>query len=178
MINRFVKWGRKEYPLIFRLIGTLAAGVVFVILLPLLLLTLGPALDQTLAFTTPLLGIWPPIVGVIMMLVGAFFALWSISDQLVKAAGTPIPVMATQKLLITGPFKLCRNPMSFGTIMLYLGLGVTIFSPGTIAIVLVLSALLILYVKRIEEKELEIRFGEAYKTYRDSTPFLVPRFPR
>jgi protein-S-isoprenylcysteine O-methyltransferase Ste14 len=178
MIDRFVKWARKEYPLYFRLIGTLAAGVIFVILLPLLLLSLGPALDQTFNFTNPSPGIWPSIIGVVMMLVGAVFALWSIADQLVKAAGTPLPVMATQKLLITGPFKLCRNPMSFGTITMYLGLGVTIFSPGTVAIVIVLSALLILYIKRVEEKELQIRFGEAYRVYRESTPFLIPRFPR
>ncbi|MGD2058138.1 MAG: methyltransferase, partial [Anaerolineales bacterium] len=72
------------------------------------------------------------------------------------------------------PFKLCRNPMTFGTILLYLGIGIIAVSPGTLAIVLVLSGLLLLYIKRIEEVELEARFGEAYRVYKERTPFLVP----
>jgi protein-S-isoprenylcysteine O-methyltransferase Ste14 len=39
--------------------------------------------------------------------------------------------------------------------------------------------MLILYIKRIEERELGARFGEEYLTYKMVTPFLIPRiFPR
>jgi protein-S-isoprenylcysteine O-methyltransferase Ste14 len=65
--------------------------------------------------------------------------------------------------------------MSFGTILLYLGLSILIVSPGAAAIVIVLSSLLLTYIKRVEERELEARFGQAYRSYKEQTPFLIPR---
>jgi len=93
------------------------------------------------------------------------YAFWSIYDQLFRAQGTALPIMATQKLLVTGPFKQCRNPMSFGTMALYLGTSFAVGSVTAIGIALILSVLLILYLKMIEEKELEMRFGEAFLVY-------------
>ena len=37
-----------------------------------------------------------------------------------------------------------------------------------------LGALLLFYIKRVEEPELERRFGQAYRDYRERTPFLIP----
>jgi protein-S-isoprenylcysteine O-methyltransferase Ste14 len=121
------------------------------------------------------MSIWPVVIGLSLMAIGAFFALWSIADQLLRARGTPLPIMATQKLLVSGPFKLCRNPMSFGTMLLYFGLCTLLVSPGAFVIVIFLSLLLLVYIKLVEERELEARFGEAYCVYKQETPFLIPR---
>ncbi|MGD8865961.1 MAG: isoprenylcysteine carboxylmethyltransferase family protein, partial [Anaerolineales bacterium] len=145
------------------------------ILIPLFITVAGPALDRFLSISLSLVDPWVLVIGIFFMLVGGFFALWSIVDQLFKARGTPLPIMPTQELLISGPFKLCRNPMSFGTILLYLGLSILIVSPGAAAIVIVLSSLLLTYIKRVEERELEARFGQAYRSYKEQTPFLIPR---
>jgi len=83
--------------------------------------------------------------------------------------------MATQKLLISGPFKQCRNPMTLGTILLYLGVSIIAGSLSALVIVVLLMSLLMLYLKNIEEKELEIRFGEDYLKYKSKTPFIIPR---
>jgi hypothetical protein len=48
-----------------------------------------------------------------MVLIGWLFAMWSIGDQLTRGRGTPLPVMATQTLLIAGPFAYCRQPDEF-----------------------------------------------------------------
>lgn len=40
------------------------------------------------------------------------------------------------------------------------------------------AALLLLYLKRVEEKELAERFGEEYVAYRREVPFLIPKRPR
>jgi len=37
------------------------------------------------------------------------------------------------------------------------------------------TALIIAYVKLVEEKELEARFGEKYIRYKKKTPFLIPK---
>jgi protein-S-isoprenylcysteine O-methyltransferase Ste14 len=47
-----------------------------------------------------------------------------------------------------------------------------------VALVLVLGALLITYLKKVEEKELAERFGEQYLEYKERVPFIVPRMPR
>jgi len=35
---------------------------------------------------------------------------------------------------------------------------------------------ILIYIKLIEEKELEGRFGSEYAEYKKRTPFLIPRF--
>ncbi len=82
--------------------------------------------------------------------------------------------MATQTLLVTGPFAYYRNPMSFGTIVLYSGLAIWTGSWSAIALVTSFAAVLVAYLKNIEEKELEARFGQSYIDYKKITPFIIP----
>lgn len=70
------------------------------------------------------------------------------------------------------------NPMVLGTVAGYLGFGVWLGSVSGIALVLVSAAILLVYVKTFEEKELEARFGADYLEYKRTTPFLLPRIRR
>ncbi len=176
-MSRFSQWAKKEHPLTYRIAATLLAGTIFVGLIPLTILRLAPHLDARLALPTVTRGPITYVVGGALSAVGIFFALWSILAQLTRGRGTPLPMMATQELLTTGPFRLCRNPMSFGTLSFYLGLGLIRGTVAGIAIVVLLGTSLILYLKTIEERELLERFGDAYLTYRREVPFIVPRLP-
>jgi len=49
---------------------------------------------------------------------------------------------------------------------------------SAIALALMFAALLLLYVKVFEEKELEARFGADYLEYKRTTPFLRPRMTK
>jgi protein-S-isoprenylcysteine O-methyltransferase Ste14 len=40
--------------------------------------------------------------------------------------------------------------------------------------VLIFSVIILLYIRFIEEKELEIRFGDEYLAYKKRTPFIIP----
>ncbi len=97
-------------------------------------------------------------------------------SQLKIGKGTPAPNAPTEKLVITGPYKLMRNPIEFGAILYYFGLGTITFS-YTVGFVCFLLGLIIgsSYHKFIEEKELEQRFGEDYIKYKKNVPFLIPR---
>jgi len=86
--------------------------------------------------------------------------------------------MPTQELLTEGPFGYCRNPMTLGTILAYLGMAVAVRTIAGTVLVLSLGASLLAYLKRLEEKELAERFGEAYLAYKRETPFIIPRLPR
>lgn len=92
--------------------------------------------------------------------------------------GMPLPMIPTKRLVVVPPFTYCRNPMVLGTVIGYFGFGVCLGSISAIAIVLVFAALLLLYVKVLEEEELEARFGVAYLDYKRTTPFLLPRVPK
>jgi protein-S-isoprenylcysteine O-methyltransferase Ste14 len=175
-MSRFVQWAQKEHRLANRIAATLLAGLLFAVALPLVVVRLGPKLDRLLHLPTYRAGAGNFVTGGALVAMGLFFAIWSIIVQLVQGRGTPIPVMPTQELLTKGPFRCCRNPMSFGTIVAYLGLGVVAGTIGGVGIVLLLSALLILYLRRIEEGELAERFGEGYLAYKQAVPFIIPRF--
>ena len=117
------------------------------------------------------------IVGGLLLVLGFSLGFWSIITQLTRGRGTPLPVMPTQELLTEGPFSYCRNPMTLGTILAYLGIGV---AAGTIAgtvFVLGMAASLLVYLKRFEEGELAERFGEAYLIYKQEVPFIIPQPP-
>ncbi len=173
-MKQFTRWASREYALIPRVLATLLAGALFVYLIPSALINLVPRLDPLLHLLPLSFGILNLIVGGILVIVGLFFGMWSGGSQLFDARGTPLPVMATQNLLVSGPFRYCRNPMSFGTLCLYLGISVLAQSISSILIVCLFVSLLIVYIKKVEERELEARFGQAYLDYKAATSFIIP----
>lgn len=115
------------------------------------------------------------IIAGVLVSIGIFFLLWSIIAQRKIGRGTPMPLQATQKLIIQGPYSYCRNPLFFGLINFFIGISLMINSIGSLMMVVVFSVIVLLYVKLIEEKELKQRFGEAYQVYKRRTPFVIPR---
>lgn len=174
-MNLYTKWSRREYTLKQRLLALVPAFFLFVLILPYLFVIIIPRLDASLHFPDIHFGLINTLLGAVFLVIGVIYGFWSIYAQLTRASGTPLPVMPTQKLLINGPFKQCRNPMTFGTVMAYLGVGILVGSLSSILIVLILGSLLLIYIKRLEEKELEIRFGQDYVTYKKTTPLFIPR---
>lgn len=174
-MKRIIKWSEHEFSFNQRFFATLLAGVLFLFLIPLLLIRGLPPFDKTLGFPLFSFGIINFILGALLILVGATYALWSIISQLTRARGTPLPMMATQKLLIDGPFKQSRNPMGFGAISMYLGMAIVVGSLFSLIMVTLFLLLLILWIKKVEEKELEIRFGQDYVDYKKSTSFMIPK---
>jgi protein-S-isoprenylcysteine O-methyltransferase Ste14 len=158
------------------LIATLCAGILFALFIPAAIYKLGTRLDSLFHLRKISFGKAHLLLGGIFTVIGVFFAWWSIISQLTKARGTPIPLMPTQKLLINGPFRICRNPMTFGTILLYLGIGIFVESFSSIILVCLIAVLLLTYIRLVEERELELRFGQAYVEYKVCTPFIFPRF--
>lgn len=174
-MDRFKKWAGREYSFETRFLASVLAGFLFALLIPYLLARVAPGMDRRFGFPSIAYGLPSFLTGSLLIALGLVYAFWSIASQLLRARGTPLPMMATQKLLVSGPFRHCRNPMSFGTVLLYLGISIVVGSISAVIMVAAFSILLVAYLKGIEEKELEARFGEAYLNYKARTPFLVPR---
>jgi protein-S-isoprenylcysteine O-methyltransferase Ste14 len=150
---------------------------VFLGLLPFLVAGVGPRLDRRLGLPPLRIGRLNGIGGGLLAILGFCLGLWSIGTQSTRGRGTPLPVMPTRELLTEGPFRYCRNPMTLGTILAYLGVAVAARTVAGAAVVLSLAASLLVYLKRFEEHELAERFGEAYLAYKREVPLIIPRLP-
>ena len=175
-MSRYSKWAQREHSAARRTATTLLAGPVFLGLLPFLVAGVGPRLDRRLGLVSLRIGRVNRIVGGLLLVLGSSLGFWSIVTQLTRGRGTPLPVMPTQELLTGGPFRYCRNPMTLGTILAYLGIAVGVGTVAGSVLVLALGAALLVYLKRLEEGELAERFGEAYLAYKREVPFIIPRF--
>jgi len=177
-MSLYSKWAKKKQTEAGRILALLPAGVLFLYLLPLAIARGGASLDRGFGLPPIYFGAINHILGGLLMVVGFFFGFWSVYAQFTRASGTPLPMLPTQKLLIDGPFRYCRNPMTLGTVTAYLGIGVFAGTISGIGIVLLFGTLLGLYIKLLEEKELTERFGEAYLAYKRDVPFIIPRLPK
>lgn len=110
-----------------------------------------------------------------IIFVGVYFLLWTLKAQKEIGKGTPMPLMATQKLVIQAPYSFTRNPLVFGLINFYFGISIAIGSISSLVIILIFFILILIYIKFVEEKELAQRYGDDYLAYKEITPFLLPR---
>jgi protein-S-isoprenylcysteine O-methyltransferase Ste14 len=174
--ERFLQQAKREYSERQRLAALAVAAVFFIGVLPVSLVWAGGRLDQALGGPRLYFGPASLPAGLLLIAVAWPSALWSIYAQFTRGRGTPVPLMATQKLIIEPPYSYCRNPMAAGTIVAYLGVAVLAGSPGAALLVGVGAAALLSYIRWIEEKEMVLRFGDEYLEYRRRTPFVIPRF--
>ena len=177
-MSRYARWAQGEHGEAARIATTLLAGPVFLGLLPLLVAGVGPRLDRRLGLPPLGIGSVNRVVGGLITVLGFSLGFWSVDTQLTRGRGTPLPVMPTQELLTEGPFRYCRNPMTLGAILAYLGMAIAARTTAGTVLVLSLAASLLVYLKRLEEGELAERFGEAYLAYKREVPFIIPRLAR
>ena len=174
-MNRFIKWAEHEYSRKQRMIAVILGGFVFWLIIPFLIVVVSSCIDHKLHLPKFSYGAINPIVGLLFMVMGWLFANWTVKAQVSFGKGTPIPLMATQKLIVKGPYTYCRNPMTLGTGIFYLGVAIWLGSIAAVGLGLIYPVGILIYIKLIEERELEERFGFEYLEYKMSTPFLVPR---
>lgn len=159
-----------------RTIAVALGAAAFVVLFPVLVLWAGTlrgwraALlpDQNIAM----------LLAILLFFYGAIWMGWSVYWQLAKSGGTPVPVMPPLEFLATGPYRYTRNPMMLGFWSYLFGWVFLSNTTGSLLAVLIIIVFFWAELKWIEEKELELRFGEAYREYKKRTPFLLPRFKK
>jgi protein-S-isoprenylcysteine O-methyltransferase Ste14 len=175
VLSRFKKWAEREHSKKQRIIALLFEGIIFVVALPLLLEIGSSCIDRWICLQRFVYGLINPIIALLFIGTGLPFAIWSIQVLFSVGRGTPAPTMPTQKLIVQGPYAYCRNPIAFGTTVFYLGISIWIGSFSAAGLTLLFAVLLLTYIRLVEERELEERFGLEYSKYKKQTPFLIPR---
>ncbi len=157
------------------MIAVIFGGFIFWIVIPFFIIVASSYIDQRLHLPKFQYRLINPVAGLLFMIIGWLFANWTVKVQFSLGRGTPIPLMATQKLVVKEPYTYCRNPMTLGTALYYLGVAIWLGSISAIGLGLIYPVGILIYIKQIEEKELEERFGSEYLEYKRRTPFLIPR---
>jgi protein-S-isoprenylcysteine O-methyltransferase Ste14 len=173
-MNTYKRWQENETSEGKQLLALVIGALIFPIGIPAILVILLPQVDNRTGIGSFYVGYGNIAIGVIAIIAGGFLAFWTIIAQIRLASGTPFPMLPTKKLLIIGPFRYCRNPMTLGTMIAYSGVAIAVGSYTALLAVAVFSLMLLVYLKLIEERELEMRFGQEYLEYRRNTPFLLP----
>jgi protein-S-isoprenylcysteine O-methyltransferase Ste14 len=115
-----------------------------------------------------------------LFLLGLLFAVWSNLSLFVKGKGGPTEVFniaispRSENLVVTGPYRFSRNPMVFGALCIYFSVALLLNSPGALLLLVCLIPLVILYLKKTEEKRLLRDFGEAFLEFKARIPMIVP----
>lgn len=160
------RWDYK--PVLGTLLYTLAVPGSITVLVPYLLLTLR------LRLIPMQLGIFY-ISGWLLICVGTVLYLWAAWGLTFTGKGTPSPISPPKMLVVRGPYRMMRNPM-YGGILLVL-LGEAIYFQEVILIVY--SCLIFLsfnrYILNIEEPGLTKKFGANYRLYCHAIPRWLPK---
>jgi protein-S-isoprenylcysteine O-methyltransferase Ste14 len=121
---------------------------------------------------------WTMIAGLVLLIPGSILYIWTGID-FVKSRGTPAPVNPPVTLISSGLYAYSRNPMVTGIYLCYFGLG---FLIGSISLVVFYTPLFIIfmhyYLIKVEEKELELKFGQDYLDYKKRVARYLPALKR
>lgn len=114
-------------------------------------------------------------IGLAVVLAGVGLAGWTGSLFFRFGDGTAAPWDPPARFVVRGPYRHVRNPMITAASAILVGEAVWLGS-WPIAAWFVLFALgNAIYIPVVEEKELEARFGDAYREYRRHVPRWIPR---
>ncbi len=133
---------------------------------------LGLALDWLLPayVLTVLLSFWERVV-IAVILIGAGAALAIPALRGFRSAGTHVEPWKASTVLVTGGiFGRLRNPMYVGLTLLLAGLSIFLASDWMLVMTIVFMPVIHFGVVKREERYLEAKFGDAYRSYKASVP--------
>jgi protein-S-isoprenylcysteine O-methyltransferase Ste14 len=123
--------------------------------------------------------VWlPQLAAILLFLIGFALFGWCLLLFIRVGRGTLAPWDPTRNLVVSGPYRLVRNPMIGGVALMLLGQSLYWGSwlTGLWAALFVLVNHT--YFVRVEEPGLAHRFGDAYLAYKATVPRWLPRVRR
>ncbi|MFC7764900.1 methyltransferase family protein [Leucobacter soli] len=113
-------------------------------------------------------------VGLILLVAASALGIWAAIAMSTRGDGTPLPSATARRLVIAGPYRNVRNPMALAGIVQAVGVGLMLGSWLVVLYGVCGAAYWNWLVRPIEEADLETRFGESFRAYRDRVRCWLP----
>ncbi|HEY0668865.1 MAG TPA: isoprenylcysteine carboxylmethyltransferase family protein [Sphingobacteriaceae bacterium] len=113
--------------------------------------------------------------GIIFFTFGLFLFFYTVYLFNTFGKGTLAPWAATRRLVVYGPYRYCRNPMITGVFCILIGETLFLHSMNLLFWSMAFFLINSIYFILKEEPDLEKRFGNDYKVYKENVPRWIPR---
>jgi protein-S-isoprenylcysteine O-methyltransferase Ste14 len=118
------------------------------------------------------------LLGVVPVAMGVLVLTASVWNLVTTGKGTPAPFDPPRALVVGGLYRLVRNPMYIGDLLVLWGESLLFGSLLLLAYSLLILAVCHLFIVLFEEPALRRTFGGAYERYCDAVPRWIPALPR
>jgi len=166
------------------ILGYIVGGLLVIVLVPSIIYIITSLFDNIYRLEIIQNSIIKWIIIIILLVMGLIYGIWSVIIQNTVGQGGPVEIgnieisPKTKNLVVSGPYKNTRNPMLFGTFLLYLAFALFINSITSVVLVSAIFIFMLTVVVKMEEKRLLKDFGNQYEEYRKKVPMFIPWFQR
>jgi protein-S-isoprenylcysteine O-methyltransferase Ste14 len=115
------------------------------------------------------------VVGAALVFLGFIAVIESFARFAWKGLGTPAPVAAPIRLVVTGFYRWVRNPIYVGVIAIIIGEALILGDERMLVYAAILWLLFHVWVLAIEEPSLTRSFGDEFATFKANVPRWLPR---
>lgn len=118
---------------------------------------------------------WPPLAGAVLLPAASALGLWSGATMSARGRGTPLPSAMPTRLVVSGPYRVVRNPMAAAGIAQAAAVGLLFGSWLVVLYALCGAVFWHVIIRPVEEADLAARFGADYAEYRSRVRCWWPR---
>jgi protein-S-isoprenylcysteine O-methyltransferase Ste14 len=115
------------------------------------------------------------ILGVAILSTGLMLFIYTVALFRSIGKGTLAPWSPTQKLIVIGPYRYCRNPMISAVFFILIGESLILHAIGILIWAGIFFIINTTYFILKEEPDLLKRFGEDYRLYKNKVPRWIPK---
>lgn len=116
-------------------------------------------------------------VGVAVLVAASALGIWAAVIMSTLGSGTPLPSAMPHRLVVAGPYLWVRNPMAVAGIVQGVAVGLLLSSWLVVAYAIAGSLLWNFAIRPHEEADLEQRFGDQFRRYRNTVRCWIPQVP-
>ena len=166
------------------ILGYVVGGLLVIVLVPSIIYIITSLFDNVYRIEIIQNTITRWIIIIILLVIGLIYGIWSVIIQNTIGQGGPVEIgnieisPKTKNLVVSGPYKNTRNPMLFGTLLIYLAFSLFINSITSVVLVSAIFVFMLTVVVKMEEKRLLKDFGNQYEEYRKKVSMFIPWFQR
>ena len=166
------------------ILGYIVGGLLVIVLVPSIIYIITSLFDNVYRIEIIQNTIIRWVIIIILLVIGLIYGIWSVIIQDTIGQGGPVEIgnieisPKTKNLVVSGPYKYTRNPMLFGTLLIYLAFALFINSITSVVLVSAIFVFMLTVVVKMEEKRLLKDFGNQYEEYRKTVSMFIPWFQR